>query len=233
MEKLGHSSGNIEKNIVIINGSPRKVSDSEKLALRLVESVKSDNLTVNTQMFKLSQMEIKNCIGCLECKNNGHCSQIDDVNKIKDSLKKADFIIFSTPVHISHISSLFHNFFERSITDLHTFEYWGKPFLNIVSTNGSGEEEADKYLSKIGLLFGMVKVGFAFVSKNDPFNEKNFSKQVQKSINILTGKYIVKPTMKNKIYFSYMKKTIKNNPDFFVYESKIWEERGWLKQINQ
>ena len=39
--------------------------------------------------------------------------------------------------------------------------------LNIVSTNGSGEEEVDKYLTKMGLLFGMVKVGFIYVSKND------------------------------------------------------------------
>ena len=218
----------IEKNVVIINGSPKNESDSEKLALRFVESLKRDNLVINNQAFKLSKMDIKKCTGCLMCKMSGHCPQIDDMSKVKDSLKKADLIIFSTPVHISHISSYFHNFLERSITDLHTFEYSCKPYVNIVSTNGSGEEEVDKYLSKIGLLFGMIKVGFAFISKNDPFREKNFSKLVSKSINILTEQSTVKQTIKNKIYFLYMKKTIKENPNFFIFERKVWEERGWL-----
>jgi multimeric flavodoxin WrbA len=218
------------KNIVIINGSPKKESDSEKLALKLVESLKASGLNCNIQFFKLVQMDVKNCTGCLECKESGLCSQIDDIIKIKDGLKKADFVVFSSPVHISHISSILHNFFERLIIDLHTFEYFRKPFINIISTNGSGEKEADKFLSKIGLLFGMVKIGFTFISKNDVFRNKDFNKLTKKIHNILSGKYIVKPTIANNIYFYFMKMTIKNNPDFFVYENKIWQERGWFNK---
>ena len=121
------------KNIVIVNGSPKKESVSEKLSLKFVESLKLDNKTCKTQVFKLAQMNIKNCTGCLTCKLTGICPQSDDMIKIKNSLREADLIIFSSPVHISHVSSLFHNFLERSITDLHTFEYFGKPFVNIVS----------------------------------------------------------------------------------------------------
>ena len=192
------------KNIVVINGSPKSESDSEKLAHKFIESLKLDDSINNIQFFKLVQMNIKNCTGCLICKKTGICPQTDDMAKIKDSLKKADFIVFSSPVHISHVSSLFHNFLERSITDLHTFEYLGKPFVNIISTNGSGEEKADKYLSKIGLLFGMVKIGFTFVSNNDPFKEKTFTKLVNKSKDILTGKIVLKPTIMNKIYFIHV-----------------------------
>ena len=218
------------KNIVIINGSPKKESDSEKLALKFIESLKQNKLNGNIQLFKLSQMNVKNCIGCLKCKNEGICPQNDDMEKIKNALHKADFVIFSSPVHVTHVSSIFHNFIERSIVDLHTFEYMNKPFVNIVSTNGSGEEDVDKYLSKIGLLFGMIKVGFTFISKNDPFNEKNFVRLVEKSLKILNEKIKIKPTIKNKMYFSFMKKTIKDNPGYFVFENKIWNERGWFNK---
>jgi multimeric flavodoxin WrbA len=218
------------KKIVIINGSPKNESDSEKLSQKLVESIKVNNLNCNIQFYKLVQMDIKNCTGCLQCKKNGLCSQIDDISKIKESMQKADFVIFSSPVHISHISSIFHNFFERLIIDLHTFEYAGKPFINVVSTNGSGENEVDKFLTKIGLLFGMIKIGFTFISKNDAFREKHFAKLIKKICNILTGKYIVKPTLMNKIYFHFMKNTIKNNPNYFIYENKIWQERGWFNK---
>jgi multimeric flavodoxin WrbA len=148
------------KQIVIINGSPKKESDSEKLSLKFLESLRLNHLEYNTTFYKLVEMDIKNCTGCLTCQITGTCSYTDDVPKIKESMKMADFIIFSSPVHIS---SIFHNFLERSITDLHTFEYLHKPFVNIVSTNGSGEEEVNKYISKIGLLFGMIKVGFIFI----------------------------------------------------------------------
>jgi len=157
------------KNIVIISGSPNKESDSEKLVYIFLEKLKKDNLPYNTQFFKLSEMNIKICTGCFSCKITGICKQIDDILIIKNCLKKADFIIFCSPVHISHISAYFQIFLERSITDLHTFEYLNKPFVNVISTNGSGEEEADKYLTKIGLLFGLVKVGFTYISKNDPY----------------------------------------------------------------
>jgi multimeric flavodoxin WrbA len=222
------------KNIVIINGSPRKESDSENLALKFAELLKSENLKFNTLIYKLNQMNIKNCTGCLTCKITGLCSQTDDMIIIKDSLRKADFVILSSPVHISHTSSLFQNFLERSITDLHTFEYLGKPFVNIISTNGSGEEEADKYMSKMGLLFGMIKVGFAFISKNDAFKEKEFAKLIKKSNDVLTGKYTIKPTLMNKLYFYSMKGIIKDNPEYFVYENKVWKERGWFdRKYNQ
>ena len=76
----------------------------------------------------------------------------------------------------------------------------------------------------------MIKIGFIFISQNDPFKEKNFNKTVNKARNILTEKQVVKPTMMNKIYFKFMKRTIKNNPDYFVYENKTWKERGWLNK---
>ena len=218
------------RNIVIINGSPKRESDSEKLTQRFLESLKQNKLDANIQLFKLSQMNVKNCLGCLKCKNEGICPQNDDIEKIKSGLHKADFVIFSSPVHVTHVSSIFHNFIERSIVDLHTFEYMHKPFVNIVSTNGSGEEDVDKFLTKIGLLFGMIKVGFTFISKNDLFKEKNFNKLVKKSFRILNGEIRLKPTIKNKMYFTFMKKTIKDNPEYFVFENKIWNERSWFSK---
>ena len=48
------------KNIVVINGSPKNESDSEKLAHKFVETLKLDDLAYNIQFFKLFQMDIKN-----------------------------------------------------------------------------------------------------------------------------------------------------------------------------
>jgi hypothetical protein len=60
--------------------------------------------------------------------------------------------------------------------------------------------------------------------------ERKFTKLIKKSIKILTGELILKPTIMNKIHFYYMKMTIKNNPNYFIYENRVWKERGWINR---
>jgi hypothetical protein len=116
---------------------------------------------------------------------------------------------------------------ERSLSDLHLFGYLGTPFIIVISTNGSGETDADKYLTKIGRLFGMVKLGMCFVSRNDAFDDKRFERIVAKGRSALEeGR--VRPSMMKSLYFDSMKKIIKRNPSFFEHEHKVWEQRGWF-----
>jgi hypothetical protein len=76
----------------------------------------------------------------------------------------------------------------------------------------------------------MIKIGFSFISKNDPFREKEFNSLISKTKGYLAGKIKVKPTIMNSLYFSSMKGIIQKNPKFFEYENKIWAERGWFQK---
>jgi multimeric flavodoxin WrbA len=147
---------------------------------------------------------------------------------IRQSLSGADLVVLSSPVHFNHVSSVFHNFIERSLVDLHVFPYVGTPFVSLVSTNGSGEQDADKFLTKMGLLFGMIKLGKAFNSNNDPFKQDAFDALVKKSAGALEHAQGVKPSLMNRLYVRSMRKIIKENPEFFPYESGVWAERGWF-----
>jgi multimeric flavodoxin WrbA len=220
----------IMQSIVVINGSPKLSSDSAGLAKRFCDEITRGSENIEVEIFNLSQRKIAPCTGCMACTRNGVCAFHDDMDLIRDSLRKAALVIFTSPVHFNHPSALFHTFVERSLLQLHTFEYLKKPFINFVSTNGSGEEDADKYLSKIGLLFGMVKIGFSFISKNDPFREKEFNSLITKTKQYLTGGIKAKPSLMNNLYFSSMKGIIRKNPKFFEYENKIWADRGWFQK---
>ena len=123
----------------------------------------------------------------------------------------------------------FQNFIERSLIPLHTFEYLGKPFITVVTTNGSGEQEADKYLSKIGYLYGCIKVGSILKSDNDKFDQRAYDKLVQKTSSALLGRS-VKPKLVNHMYFSSMRRIIKENIDYFKAESEIWHDRNWFNK---
>ena len=169
------------------------------------------------------------CMGCLACKQTGSCVINDDMGLIGKSMSEADFFIFGSPVHFTNVSSLYLNFIERSLIPLHTFEYLGKPFITVVTTNGSGEQEVDKFLTKIGLLYGGIKVGSILKSDNDEFKAKAYNRLVLKTILVMTSNS-VRPRFMNKIYFSSMKNIIKKNENYFKAEIEIWRNKGWLNK---
>ena len=179
------------KRITAIIGSPKPSGESVtcKLTEMFIEALKNYNDGITAEVICLSQRNIAPCRGCLSCKQTGKCVIDDDMALINKSMSELDLLIFGSPVHFTHVSSIFQNYIERSILPLHTFEYLGKPFINVVTTNGSGEQEADKYLSKIGYLYGCIKIGSILKSDNDPFNQKAYDKLVAITTSILAGKY--------------------------------------------
>jgi multimeric flavodoxin WrbA len=218
------------KKIVAIVGSPKPAEHSVTASIvnSFLGLLVNENKEIQAEMIVLSEKNILPCKGCMGCSKKGICKLDDDFISIKTAMKEADLLIFASPVHFNHVSSIFQNFIERSLIELHTFDHIGKPFINFITTNGSGETEADKYLTKIGLLFGAVKIGSVIKIDNDKFNEKNFNKLATKVNRILTGENKVKPKLMNKLYFSSMKSIIKHNEKYFQYETKVWKERNWI-----
>lgn len=223
-------------DIVVINGSPKTDSDSLKYVEKLLDQLKQSNYQFTYKIHQLSKMNIVNCTGCMNCTRNGKCRVDDDIIKIKEDIKESSIVIFSSPVHFNQVSSYFQNFIERSLIDLHLFTYLGKYFGTVISTNGSGEDDVDKYLSKIGYLFGMKKIGTTFISRSDGTNKQKEKKFIQNIGQVLSGKKI-KPSLINTLYFESMKSIIKGNPEYFKYENQYWNEQHWFsksyKQIEQ
>lgn len=220
------------KKIVAIVGSPKSAEQSVTVSIvnSFLELLIEKNNNIESEVIVLSHENILPCKGCMMCSKNGKCLLNDDFLEIKKKMKDADLLIFASPVHFNHVSSLFQNFVERSLVDLHTFEYIGKPFINFVTTNGSGEKEVNKYLTQIGLLFGAIKIGSVIKIDNEKFNMDNLNKLVQRASLILAEEKKVKPKFTNKMYFFSMKSIIKNNAKYFEYEAKIWKERNWLNK---
>lgn len=217
------------KNVVAIIGSPKPPSESVTYAVTnsFINALKEINNDITVEVVQLNQKNIMPCNGCLTCKQTGKCGFDDDIKLIENSMREADLLIFGSPVHVGHVSSVFQSFFERMIIPMHTLAYLGKPFVNVVTTNGSGEQEVDKYLTKIGLLFGCIKTGTVIKSANDEFKRKKYHKVILKTRSALSGNKL-QPAFMNKMYFSFMKNLIKKNETFFKAEAEIWKRRGWF-----
>lgn len=92
------------KNIVILNGSPRKNGNTSALVKEFTKGAKETGNTV-TEFF-LDSMEIHGCKGCF----GGHsskecpCVQNDDMNKIYPAVKECDIIVLATPLYYWNMS---------------------------------------------------------------------------------------------------------------------------------
>ena len=216
------------KKAVAISGSPRTTEDSNtnQLIKEFFRLLKEKNNALEMEIVTLSHCDVKPCSGCMACTNIGKCPIEDDVDDIRDLMSGADLIILASPVHFNHVSSVFQNFVERSLLDLHTFKLIGKPSIHMVTTNGSGEQDALSYLNKIGLLYGTINIGRIAKLDNEKFEKKPLSKLAEKTNAVLAGNIKLKPGFMNSLYFSSMKKIIRENPSYFAYEMMYWSEKG-------
>jgi len=219
------------KKVLAIIGSEKSVDNSitANLAKNLIDRVTNQINGIEVEILSLGEHNLLLCKGCRNCSKSGKCILKDNLETIIEKIKSSDFIIFGSPVHISHVSATYKNFLDRLHVLMHTFEFLGKPFVSVVSTNGSGEEDTIKYINHTALLLGMIKVGTMIKFNNEVFDDKIYDKIAREIIKIFQNKNTLKPTFKNSLYFWSMKNIIRKNKPYFEYEDQVWESRGWYK----
>ena len=112
------------KNVVIINGSPRKNFNTAKL---LKEAQKgAESAGANVEYFNLYDINFKGCLSCFACKRKGNttncvCAIKDDLRPILEKCIQADAIIIGSPVYFSYPTGEFRSFLERLLFPVHTY----------------------------------------------------------------------------------------------------------------
>ena len=94
----------MSKTILVLSGSPRKNGNTDKLVAAFKEGAESAGKTV--ALFRVADMKIGACRACEYChKNNGDCIQKDDMAQIIEVVKKADAIVWASPVYYYSVSA--------------------------------------------------------------------------------------------------------------------------------
>jgi FMN-dependent NADH-azoreductase len=86
--------------ILVLNGSPKKKSDTFRMTRSFLEGIKSQGEHEIT-IVDVKEKNIAPCRGCFGCwqKADGHCLINDDQNAILDLYRTADVIIWSFPLY--------------------------------------------------------------------------------------------------------------------------------------
>ena len=103
-------------NILVLNGSPKKKSDTFKLTDAFLKGLNRDGRH-EVHIIHVIEKKIAPCRGCFGCwkRMDGHCVIQDDQNDILDLYRNADVIIWSFPLYCYGMPSHLKAVLDRTI----------------------------------------------------------------------------------------------------------------------
>ncbi len=139
--------------ITHIAGSPRKKSNSIKIANQFIETAKTKGWSANT--YVLNDMNFKGCQGCYGCKKGKEkCVVNDDLTDVLNEIHETDILLISTPVYYWDVPGQLKLFIDRTYSFLKS-DYmtnsepsrlpYGKKIVFIQTQGKEGDNHLDVY----------------------------------------------------------------------------------------
>ncbi|MCI6935087.1 MAG: flavodoxin family protein [Clostridiales bacterium] len=129
------------KNVLIISTSLRGGSNSELLAKECAKGAEEAGNRV--ELLSLKGKKIQYCIGCLSCIKTGKCVQKDDAPEIMEKLRRADVLIFATPIYYYEMSGQMKTLLDR-MNPLYSSDYAFREVYMIATAADSGDSTFEK-----------------------------------------------------------------------------------------
>lgn len=225
-------------NIVVLNGSPRK-KHSHTVIKSIENMLSHKGLEVNMTYLDLHQLDIRSCIGCMQCFQKGEeaCPLKDDVKALYQHLLQADGFIFASPVYALQVTGQMKQAVDRLSFLFHRPALIDKPVITLVTTEGGGIKPTQHYLQMMAYgwgcrLSGTISVMSSRYFKTSPHHhlayqermDQHIHKTVQRFYDDLQQKNPPSPTFRQLYYFYGLKSKT------YIYKADydFWASRGWL-----
>lgn len=128
----------MQKNIVILSTSPRKGGNSETLADAFLSGAAAKGH--KAEKICLYDKDIRFCRGCLACQKTQRCVIRDDVEAILEKIRKADVLVFATPIYFYEMCGQMKTLLDRT-NPLFPAEYAFRD-IYLLATAADDEESA-------------------------------------------------------------------------------------------
>ena len=129
------------KNVLIISTSLRGGSNSELLAKECAKGAEEAGNRV--ELLSLKGKKIQYCIGCLSCLKTGKCVQKDDAPEIMEKLRRADVLVFATPIYYYEMCGQMKTLLDR-MNPLYSSDYAFREVYMIATAADGGDSTFEK-----------------------------------------------------------------------------------------
>jgi len=144
-------------NILAFNGSPRTKGNT---ALLLEEFLKgAREYGAYCEAIHTSDIELKNCRGCLRCNVIKRCSiGKDDWKMLSNKILGADVLVFASPIYFHHVTAPLKNIIDRFRSFVHVqitesglrhtpWHRWNKKFILLLCMGSPSSSEAQPVIN--------------------------------------------------------------------------------------
>lgn len=97
--------------VLMVNGSPRKEGNTYRALEEIGKTLQAEG--IEYEIFQLGNGQVRDCIGCAKCTENGCVFDDDCVNEFIAKAKEADGFVFGSPVYYAHPSGRILSFLDR------------------------------------------------------------------------------------------------------------------------
>ncbi len=149
----------MDKNILILNGSPRMKGNTAMLCDAFTAGAESAGHIVTR--FDLQKMDIHGCLGCMKGGKDkaSPCVQKDDMSKIYPAYVSADIVVLASPLYYWSVSGQLKTAFDRLFAVAETDPGYANPRKDcalIMAAEGDSPENwkpvLDYYTALVGFM---------------------------------------------------------------------------------
>ena len=137
---------------LLINGSPR-VNGNTALALQEMEKVFVKE-GIETEIIQIGNLDIRGCIACGRCSENGKCVFDDIVNEIAPKFQACDGLVVGSPVYYASANATLVAFLTRLFYST-PFDKTMKVGASVVAARRGGLSSTFDELNKFFTISGM------------------------------------------------------------------------------
>lgn len=138
--------------VILINGSPRKDQCTGTALDEMIKTFHEEG--VETELIQVGGREIRGCIACGWCENNGRCVTDDIVNEVNAKLEKADGLVVGSPVYYGSPNGTLIAFLDRLFYSAQ-YDMHMKVGAAVVSARRGGNTASFDVLNKYFSISGM------------------------------------------------------------------------------
>lgn len=162
--------------VLILNGSPKSNGCTAR-ALKEVENT-LNNEGIETEIILVGNKDIRGCISCGFCHENGKCVFNDLVNETATKFKEADGIIVGTPVYYAGANGNLISFLDRLFYST-TFDKTMKVGAGVISSRRAGSTSAFDEINKYFTICNMPIVSSSYWNEVHGFSAEDVEKDLE------------------------------------------------------
>lgn len=138
--------------ILMINGSPRK-NGNTSIALQEMEKIFVEE-GIETETIQIGNQDIRGCIACNRCAEQGKCVFEDAVNEAAPKFEACDGLVVASPVYYASANATLIAFLDRLFYSTH-FDKTMKVGASVVTARRGGLSSTFDELNKYFTISGM------------------------------------------------------------------------------